>query len=371
MRIHGMTMPGGICERLENSMIGSTTMQGLLRLCQEKEASDLHLSVGLPPAARIHGEIVTLPFDNLSSDTCRELVTSILNDEQIEKFEQDWELDFSLEIPGVGRFRVNVFRERGNMEASLRIIQPQIKSLQELGLSEAALELSRKPNGLVLVTGPTGVGKTTTFNSLLDQINRERRCRIITIEDPIEYIHRHKKSIVLQREVHSDTKSFAMALRHILRQDPDIIGVGEMRDLETISTAITAAETGHLVIATLHTSDAQQTIDRIVDVFPPFQHDQIRIQLANSLQGIISQQLLPTVDKNGRVLAYELLIATPAVRRIIRENKIPQLDTFIQTGAEFGMVSMDRSLKTLYQQGRIAYDIALSKVKNPMAFKEL
>jgi len=352
-------------------MIGSPSLQGLLRLCLEKEASDLHLSVGLPPAARIFGEIVTLPFDNLDANTCKSLVFSILNDEQINKFEQEWELDFSLDISGIGRFRVNVFRERGFIEASLRIVTPQIKTLQELGLSEAAIEMTRRPNGLLLITGPTGVGKTTTFNSVLDQINRERRCRIITIEDPIEYIHRHKKSIVLQREVHSDTKSFGMALRHILRQDPDIIGIGEMRDLETISTAITAAETGHLVIATLHTSDAQQTIDRIVDVFPHFQHDQIRIQLANSLQGIISQQLLPTVDKSGRVLAYELLCATPAVRRLIRENKVTQIDTFIQTGSEFGMISMDRSLKALYQQGRIAYDVALSKVKNPAAFKEL
>ncbi|HOY68162.1 MAG TPA: type IV pilus twitching motility protein PilT [Candidatus Ozemobacteraceae bacterium] len=352
-------------------MIGQTSMHGLLRICLERGASDLHLSVGLPPAARVHGEIVTLPFDNLDPESCKALVLSILNDEQVEKFDQEWELDFSIDVTGIGRCRVNVFRERGFIEASLRIVTPQIKTLEELGLSETAVELTRRPNGMLLVTGPTGVGKTTTFNSILDQINRERRCRIITIEDPIEYIHRHKKSIVLQREVHSDTKSFATALRHILRQDPDIIGIGEMRDLETISTAITAAETGHLVVATLHTSDAQQTIDRIVDVFPPFQHEQIRVQLANSLQGIISQQLLPTIDKTGRVLAYELLVATPAVRRLIRENKIPQIDTFIQTGSEFGMISMDRSLKALYQQGRIAYDVALSKVKNPAAFKEL
>ncbi|HEY9069636.1 MAG TPA: type IV pilus twitching motility protein PilT [Candidatus Ozemobacteraceae bacterium] len=352
-------------------MIGQTSMQGLLRICLERGASDLHLSVGLPPAARVHGEIVTLPFDNLDPESCKALVLSILNDDQVEKFDQEWELDFSIDVTGIGRCRVNVFRERGFIEASLRIVTPQIKTLEELGLSETAVELTRRPNGMLLITGPTGVGKTTTFNSILDQINRERRCRIITIEDPIEYIHRHKKSIVLQREVHSDTKSFATALRHILRQDPDIIGIGEMRDLETISTAITAAETGHLVVATLHTSDAQQTIDRIVDVFPPFQHEQIRVQLANSLQGIISQQLLPTIDKTGRVLAYELLVATPAVRRLIRENKIPQIDTFIQTGSEFGMISMDRSLKALYQQGRIAYDVALSKVKNPAAFKEL
>ncbi|HNV70607.1 MAG TPA: type IV pilus twitching motility protein PilT [Candidatus Ozemobacteraceae bacterium] len=352
-------------------MFDTLTLKHLLQHCLQRGASDLHLSVGIPPAARIHGEIVMLPFDNLDPQTCQLLIFSTLNDEQIARFDQDWELDFSLTIPELGRFRVNVFRERGYVEASFRIVTPEIKSLAELGLSEVATDLARRPNGLVLVTGPTGVGKTTTFNSLIDQINRERRCRIITIEDPIEYMHKHKKSVVLQREVHSDTRSFPVALRHILRQDPDIIGIGEMRDLETIATAITAAETGHLVIATLHTCDAQQTIDRIVDVFPPHQQEQVRVQLANSLQGIISQQLLPNVEKNGRVLAYELMIVTPAIRRLIRENKIPQIDTFIQTGSEFGMISMDKSLKTLYQQGRIAYDIAMSKVKNPAAFKEL
>ena len=352
-------------------MFGNMTLKNLLEHCLQKGASDLHLSVGIPPAARIHGEIVMLPFDNLDSQTCQLLVFSILNDEQIARFEQDWELDFSLTMPELGRFRVNIFRERGYVEASFRIVSPIIKSLAELGLTETAVDLARRPNGLVLVTGPTGVGKTTTFNSLIDQINRERRCRIITIEDPIEFMHTHKKSVVLQREVHSDTRSFAVALRHILRQDPDIIGIGEMRDLETITTAITAAETGHLVIATLHTCDAQQTIDRIVDVFPPHQQEQVRVQLANSLQGIISQQLLPNVEKSGRVMACELMLATPAIRRLIRENKIPQIDTFIQTGSEFGMISMDKSLKTLYQQGRIAYDVAMSKVKNPAAFKEL
>ncbi|OIP32390.1 type IV pili twitching motility protein PilT [bacterium CG2_30_54_10] len=352
-------------------MLTTVTLEKLLRVAIGKSASDLHLSVGLPPAARIYGEIVTLPFDNLAPEVCQDLIYSILNPEQIERFEKDWELDFSMALPGIGRFRVNVFREKGFVECSLRIVASEIKTLEELGLPEAVIELSRRPNGMVLVTGPTGVGKTTTFNSLIDQINRERRCRVVTIEDPIEYVHKHKKSVILQRELHSDTHSFAIALRHVLRQDPDIIGIGEMRDLETISTAITAAETGHLVIATLHTSDAQQTIDRIVDVFPPHQQEQIRTQLANSLQGIISQQLLPTVERTGRVIAYELLIATPAIRRLIRENKNTQLDTFIQTGSEFGMVSMDHSLKTLYQQGRISFDVAMSKVKNPQAFKDL
>jgi len=352
-------------------MLIQMTLENLFRMCLERGASDLHLSVGLPPAARIHGEIVTLPFDNLDSEGCQLLVYSCLSEEQVATFEQDWELDFSLNVAEMGRFRVNVFKERGAIGASFRIVSPKVKGLNELGFSEAVVDLTRRPNGLVLVTGPTGVGKTTTFNSMLDQINRERRCRIITIEDPIEYVHSHKKSVVLQREVHSDTRGFEIALRHILRQDPDIIGVGEMRDLETIGTAITAAETGHLVFATLHTCDAQQTIDRIVDVFPPHQQEQIRTQLANSLQGILSQQLLPTVDKKTRVLAYELLLCTPAIRRLIRENKLSQIDTFIQTGAEFGMISMDKCLKALYQQGLIAYDVALSKVKNPAAFKEM
>jgi len=352
-------------------MIYQMTLDRLLQESLARNASDLHLSVGLPPAARIHGEIITLPYENLDPETCQELIFSILNTDQIEKFKEDWELDFSISILNLGRFRVNVFKERSHTEASFRIVTPQIKTMQELGLPEPAIELARRPNGLVLITGPTGVGKTTTFNSILDQINRERRCRIITIEDPIEYLHKHKKSIILQREVHTDTRSFATALRHILRQDPDIIGVGELRDLETISTAVTAAETGHLVIATLHTSDATQTIDRIVDVFPPHQQEQIRIQLSNSLQGILSQQLLPTVERKGRILAYELMIGTPAIRRLIRENKISQIETFIQTGSEHGMLSMDKCLKALYQQGKISYDVALSKVKNPTVFKEI
>jgi twitching motility protein PilT len=352
-------------------MISGLTIGKLFSSCLEKGASDLHLSVGLPPAARLHGEIVTLPFENLDPESCQKLIYSMLNPSQIEKFEREWELDFSLSLAPHGRFRVNVFRQRGFVEAAIRIVTPDIKNLTELGFPESVVELSRRPNGLLLITGPTGVGKTTTFNSIIDQINRERRCRVLTIEDPIEYVHRHKKSIILQREVHTDTQSFGAALRHILRQDPDIIGIGEMRDLETIGTAITAAETGHLVVATLHTNDALQTIDRILDVFPPFQQDQIRTQLANSLQGIVSQQLLPTVEKTGRVLSYELMIATPAIRRLIRENKIPQIDTFIQTGGDFGMISMDKCLKMLYQQGRISYDTALTRAKNPAAFKEL
>ncbi|MBF0544191.1 MAG: type IV pilus twitching motility protein PilT [Candidatus Riflebacteria bacterium] len=343
----------------------------LLKICQERFASDLHLSVGLPPAARVNGEIVALPFDNLDAETCQRLAYSSLTTDQIVKFESEWELDFSFALPNLGRFRVNIFKERGYVEASFRLVTPRILTLAELGLPDACVELTRRPNGLLLITGPTGVGKTTTMNSMIDQINQERRCRIITIEDPIEYLHHHKKSVVLQREVHSDTHSFNAALRHVLRQDPDIIAVGEMRDLETISTAITAAETGHLVLATLHTNDAQQTIDRIVDVFPPHQQEQIRIQLANSLQGILCQQLLPNVERDGRVLSYELLIATPAIRRLIRENKLSQIDTFIQTGAEHGMISMDKCLKALYQKGIIAYDVALSKVKNPSAFKEV
>ncbi|MBF0406810.1 MAG: type IV pilus twitching motility protein PilT [Candidatus Riflebacteria bacterium] len=352
-------------------MFLTLSLDKLLKHCQERHASDLHLSVGLPPMARINGEIIALPFDNLDQETCQTLVYSALNTDQIVKFEKDWELDFSFTLKEIGRFRVNIFKERNYTEASFRIVSPEVLSITQLGLPEAALEIVRRPNGLVLVTGPTGSGKTTTLNSMVDQINQERRCRIITVEDPIEYLHQHKKSVILQREVYSDTHSFNIALRHVLRQDPDIIVVGEMRDLETISTAITAAETGHLVITTLHTNDSQQTIDRIVDVFPPHQQDQIRVQLASSLQGIVCQQLLPNVEKKGRVLAYEILIATPAVRRLIRENKLSQIDTFIQTGSEHGMISMDKCLKDLYQKGIISYDVALSKVKNPTAFKEI
>jgi len=343
----------------------------ILQEAFKKGASDLHLTEGLPPTLRINGDLIPASSDSLTREDTKDLIYSILNDDQKIKFEKDLELDFSLFIPSVSRFRVNVHMQKGSIEAAFRVVSLEIKNLKELGLPPIVTELCRKPNGMVLVTGPTGMGKTTTLSAMVDLINSERKCLIVTIEDPIEYLHSHKKSIVKQREVGSDTKSFSTALRHVLRQDPDVILVGELRDLETISTAITAAETGHLVLTTLHTPDAPQTIDRLIDVFPSHQQQQIKIQLSSCLQGIISQQLLPRTENDGRVLATEVMIATPAVRNLIREHKTQQFLTVIQTGTQFGMKSMDQSLKELYQEGLITYETALSKARNTDDLKQL
>jgi twitching motility protein PilT len=344
---------------------------GLLQEALQRDASDLHIVAGIPPSLRVDGEIIFMDHDALSHEDTREMIYGILTEEQKAAFEKEWELEFSYAVGDIGRFRASVYYERGHVEASFRIVPMGIKSLQELGLPEEAGELALKPNGLVLITGPTGSGKTTTLNAMIDRINREHRCRIITIEDPVEYLHEHKRSVIIQREVGTDTRSFYEALIHSLRQDPNVICIGEMRDLETISTVLTAAETGHLVISTLHTSDAVQTVERIVDVFPPHQQVQVRMQLASSLQGIISQQLLPKVAERGRVVAVELLIATPAVRHLIREGKAEQIQNVLHTGKEFGMVAMDRSLRTLYEVGIITYDTALSRVRDADTFKRL
>lgn len=346
-------------------------MKDLFKLAIEKKASDLHLAVGTPPALRVDGELIKTDFPKLTPEASKGLIYSLLSEEQKRKFEENLELDFSLSIPGTSRFRVNVHQQRGSIEAAFRVIHYRIPSLEELRLPPIVVSFSRKNNGLILVTGPTGVGKTTTLAAMIDLINQERRCMIICIEDPVEYVHKHNKSIVKQREVYSDTKSFAEALKRALRQDPDVIVVGEMRDLETISLALTAAETGHLVLATLHTPDAAQTIDRIIDVFPPFQQQTIKVQLAGSLQGIVSQQLLPRLNGEGRIVATEILINTPAVGNLIREHKTEQIPTVIQTGLKLGMKSMDKSLKELYKQGIISYEVAMSKVKNPEEFKDL
>ena len=346
-------------------------LRDLLLLSIEKKASDLHLTDGTPPVLRVDGKLLLTRMPPLNREEMKKMIYSILTDSQKEKFEKDFELDFSLSLPGLDRFRANIHIQRGAVEAAFRRIPIFIPKIDELGLPTVVCDLARRPNGLVLITGPTGMGKTTTLAAMIDLINQEKSSLITCIEDPIEYVHYNKKCIIKQREVYSDTHSFAEALKRCLRQDPDIIVVGEMRDLETISTTLTAAETGHLVLATLHTPDAPQTIERIIDVFPPHQQQQVRLQLSDCLQGVVSQLLLPRASGIGRVLATEIMTATASVRNLIREQAVEQIPTVIQTGGQFGMKSMDKSLKELYQSGIISYDVALSKAKNPEEFKQL
>ncbi len=323
-----------------------------------KRASDLHIQIGLPPMLRIDGSLTPVPgFNALNAEELEKLVFAILDEDQQQILVKDKEFDFSFAFGDLGRFRVNAFHERGNLAAALRLIPNEIKTITELGMPNIVNNFAAYPRGLVLVTGPTGSGKSTTLAALLDKINTEKSHHIITIEDPIEFTHKSKKSVVVQREVHYDTYSFSAALRSSLRQDPDVVLIGEMRDLETISAAITIAETGHLVFATLHTNSAAQSIDRMVDVFPPHQQPQIRAQLSNILMAICSQRLVPSIG-GGRVVASEILVATPAVRNIIREGKSHQLDAVIQTGADQGMQSMDRTLVNLVQAGTITIEEA-------------
>lgn len=346
-------------------------LKELLMLCVEKKASDLHLTEKEPPILRIDGVLLRTKFATLSRDDLKRLIYSVLTSTQKEGFEKDLELDFSLALPKMDRFRVNVHMQRGSIEAAFRRVPTVIPVPQDLGLPPIAIEMIRKPNGLVLITGPTGVGKTTTLSALINVINLEKECLIICIEDPIEFVHVNKKSVIKQRQVYSDTNSFAQALRHVLRQDPDVIMVGEMRDLETISTALTAAETGHLVLATLHTPDAPQTVERIIDVFPPHQQQQVKLQLANSLQGVISQLLLPRASGKGRILATEVMIATPGIRNLIREEETEQIPTLMQTGSQYGMKTMDKSLKELLDAGEVTLEMAMTKVKNIEEFRQL
>jgi twitching motility protein PilT len=333
-------------------------IESLLEIVIRFDASDLHLQVGLPPILRVDGSLKPIEEQPVLDDkTVEQLIYSILDDEQKEILIKDKEVDFSFAFGDYGRFRVNAFHERGNLAAALRLIPAKIRTLEELEMPKILNEFTKIPRGLVLVTGPTGSGKSTTLAAMVDRINTDRASLILTIEDPIEYAHQSKKSIVVQREIHYDTYSFAAALRSSLRQDPDVVLIGEMRDLETIAAAVTIAETGHLVLATLHTNSAAQSIDRMIDVFPPHQQQQIRVQLAGMLQGIVSQRLVPSIG-GGRVVAAEILVATAAVRNIIREGKTHQLDAVIQTGAEYGMQSMDRQLADLIQSGKITYDEA-------------
>lgn len=343
----------------------------LLKLTMEKGASDLHITVDSPPILRIDGKLYLTDFPVLASEDTKFLIYSILNDDQKAVFERDKELDFSCAVSGMDRFRVNVHYQRGNIEAAFRRVPEKIPSFEELGIPKIAYDFIRKPNGLILLTGPTGMGKSTTLATMIDIINTERQEMIVSIEDPIEFVHVNKKSIIKQREVYADTHSFPEALKRVLRQDPNVIVVGEMRDLETISTTLTAAETGHLVFATLHTPDAPQTVQRIIDVFPPHQQKQVRVQLADSLQGVLSQLLLPRQDKEGRVLATEVMIATSGIRNLIREGEIAQIPSLIQMGAQYGMYTMDRCLKDLYRKGIISKEVALNKVRNIVEFENL
>jgi len=346
-------------------------MRDLLLLCIEKRASDLHVTENEPPILRIDGALSRTDLTPLSKQDLKKMIYSILTNLQKEIFERELELDFSLALPNLDRFRVNVHLQKGSVEAALRRVPLEIPSFEELGLPLVVTDLARKPNGLVLVTGPTGMGKTTTLAAMINLINNEREALVICIEDPIEFIFANKKSIIKQREVYSDTRTFAEALRHALRQDPNVIVVGEMRDLETISTALTAAETGHLVLATLHTPDAPQTVERIIDVFPSHQQQQVKLQLADSLQGVISQLLLPHASGKGRVLATEIMLGTAGVKNLIREQEIEQIPTLMQTGSQYGMKTMDKSLKELTKKGLITLDVAMSKIKNPEEFKQL
>lgn len=338
----------------------------LLRQMVDKGASDIHITAGSPVHLRIDEKLIPVDTKVMSADETKDLVYSLLNKAQIEKFEKDIELDMAFSVDDLGRFRVNVFKQRGTVASSIRIIPHSIWSFEECGLPvDVTLDLCKRPKGLVLVTGATGSGKSTSLASMIDWINENRACHIITVEDPIEFVHTNKKAIVNQREVYSDTNSFGAALKHVLRQDPDVILIGELRDLETIEAALVIAETGHLVFATLHTSDCVQTVNRIVDVFPAHQQEQIRTQLSFVLVGVLSQQLLPKASGQGRILATETLIVTPAIRSMIRESKIHQVYSVMQTSRKEGMKTMNQALYELYHKKLIAYEEAFERTTDP------
>ncbi|MGH2756197.1 MAG: PilT/PilU family type 4a pilus ATPase, partial [Actinomycetota bacterium] len=359
-------------EAVEESTEKEPNLADFLLTVIDTNASDLHLTGGLPPMIRVNGELAPIPgFRRLLPKDLQELIYAMLTQKQRETFEENLELDISYQLPGKARFRVNIFQQRDALGAVMRRIPFEIKSLDDLGLPPAVKEFAKLRRGLVLVTGITGSGKSTTLAGLVDIVNSERAEHIMTVEDPIEFLHKHKKSVVNQREIGSDTQSFAKALKHVLRQDPDVILVGEMRDLETISSALTAAETGHLVFGTLHTQDAPQSVDRVIDVFPPHQQQQIRVQLAATLAGVVSQQLLPTADKKGRVVAAEVLVATPAVRNLIREGKTHQIYTSMQAGGKYGMQVMDQHLAELVKRGRITYEMGIERAHHIEEFNRL
>ena len=337
----------------------------IVRDATEKKASDIHLTVGMPIIYRINGELIKVGNSKLTPEKTEEISRLVLEERQMKILMDKGEVDTSFSSAGVGRFRVNIFRQRGSYGLAIRVIPLSIPTIEELGLPSITKDLARMPRGLVLVTGPTGSGKSTTLAAMIDLINKEKTYHILTLEDPIEYLHKHNKSIVNQREIGSDSLNFANSLRAALRQDPDVILVGEMRDLETIGIALTAAETGHLVFSTLHTLGAAKTIDRIIDVFPPSQQQQVRVQFASVLQGIISQQLLPRADGQGRIAAFEIMLATTAIRNLIREEKSHQIDSMVQTGSKSGMQTMDNSLLSIYRKGLITKDALINQATNP------
>ena len=345
------------------------TIEELLKAAKEAGASDLHITVGISPKMRINGHLITMEYPRMMPPDTSQILSQIMNETQRRIFEERGEYDMSFSIRDLGRYRVNAYKQRGSIAIALRLVGTQIPDPGSLGVPPTVVELYQRKRGLVLVTGPTGSGKSTTLASIIDQVNNNRECHVITLEDPIEYLHQHKLSMVNQREIGLDSKSYAAALRSALREDPDVILVGEMRDLETISVAITAAETGHLVLSTLHTIGAASTVDRIIDVFPPHQQQQIRIQLANVLEAVVSQQLIPTADGKGRVAAFEVLHANHAVRNLIREGKSPQMVSVIQTNRKLGMITMDEAIMQLYTVGTITRTMAVQFAQDPDAME--
>lgn len=363
--------PGRVPVIADFEPVAEMHLDSLLSELVAARGSDLHLSAGLPPSLRVDGHISPLEHDVMTGSEIRRMVYDVLTQKQRERFEEQLELDASHSVPTLGRFRMNVFLQKDSVGAAIRAIPSEVVPFEKLGLPGPVANFAELPRGLVLVTGPTGSGKTTTQASLIDRINKSRAVHIMTVEDPIEFLHQHRKAVVNQREVGEDTRSFSEALRHVLRQDPDVILLGEMRDLETISAALTAAETGHLVFGTLHTQDAPQSIDRVIDVFPASQQTQIRVQLAASLQGVVTQQLLPLATGRGRAVATEVLVATPAVRNLIREGKTHQIYSAMQAGGQYGMQTMDHSLSQLVKRGMVSMQSALERCSDPDDLRRL
>lgn len=345
-------------------------IEDILRTAKDAGASDVHLTVGIPPKMRVYGNLVTMDYPRLMPADTLDVVVTIMSEAQRKRFEEKGELDLSFSLPNCGRYRVNAYKQRGAIAIAFRLVSTTVPSPEELGVPESVVDLYERKRGLILVTGPTGSGKSTTLAAIIDRVNNNRDAHIITLEDPIEYLHMHKMSMVNQREIGMDTESYANALRAALREDPDVILVGEMRDFETISVAITAAETGHLVLSTLHTIGAASTVDRIIDVFPPHQQQQIRVQLANVLEAVISQQLIPTINGKGRVAAFEVMHANHAVRNLIREGKSHQLPNVMQTNRKMGMMTMDDAILQLYMAGKIERELAIQFAQDPDGLEE-